>query len=461
MNARKLSVLTAVLVTALLLAGCTLPFWDLQDTDSNTTNDPVSEPPEPAVEEDSGDFPGKEFCSEISPYFAPYYPWEITITPETFSSEASGLGGAGCRVEAAGTGDQITEWGTITSLTFQNIEAGGWVSDPAFIGGGAGGELLTMRKDGIVCRLISEVKPASADLCSGDEALAACLAELSPTEIIYQLSADCTPDGFTAEAPVEIPPLVTERVEFNPGAISVYLNGRLEHGHSYTYVLTVLGSQDMLIDLNTNPPLGGLITLFAESGQVFLSDHGDSMEWIGTVPATQDYFITVAAGPEDAIDYNLKVLIPPVGEALLRNYTALDYTECNTLSAQVSQIMGVPAYVTSSLFEDHVTNTVGGSCLISAWGNKVEIPDWIGTTDAVVAWIEALGWVEDHAYAAGGATGISTAYRQGSKMCIYTQSISPQSRSLCPTDQPISICLGALPPEQVIYLVELNCATTN
>ena len=54
----------------------------------------------------------------------------------------------------------------------------------------------------------------------------------------------------------------------------MYLNGLLEHSDSRRYVLNVSEGQDMVIDLSTNPPLGGLITLFSDDGRVMLGRRG-------------------------------------------------------------------------------------------------------------------------------------------------------------------------------------------
>ena len=446
--------LILIVCAALILTGC-----GQLGGNNTSTEDTMGVNNAPGDQDDGADFLGKEICDSIAPHFGLYYPWAVAIAQATYPAEESGLGGAGCRVFAAGTGDQITDWNTKVDAIFQGIEVAGWVSDPKFIGGGAGGELITVRNHGSVCRLISEVKPASADLCSGDEALAACLARLAPEQIIYQLSADCTPDSYIETEQGAIQPLEPERVEFDPGAVSMYLNGLLEHSNSRTYVLNVSEGQDMVIDLSTNPPLGGLITLFSDDGRVMLSDHGDSMSWAGTMPVTQDYYITVSAGPDERIEFNLKIWVPEGGADLIREYEAMYYEDCYQLSDAISATLGVPAYPTTELFTDSVKKTIGSGCQISAWGDGVEIPDWSAASDAVIALIESRGWTTDYAYGAAGIGGSVMGYRLDNNLCIYVQEVQAQAGVVCPTDQPITVCWGELPPEQLIYSIEMNCAT--
>ena len=93
------------------------------------------------------------------------------------------------------------------------------------------------------------------------------------------------------------------------------------------------------------------------------------------MPVTEDYYITVSAGPDERIEFNLKIWVPEGGADLIREYEAMYYEDCYQLSDAIEETLGVPAYATTELFTDSVKKTIGSGCMISAWGDGVEIPD--------------------------------------------------------------------------------------
>ncbi|MFN2143813.1 MAG: hypothetical protein ACK2T7_00595, partial [Anaerolineales bacterium] len=147
------------------------------------------------------------------------------------------------------------------------------------------------------------------------------------------------------------------------------------------------------------------------------------------------------------------------GEPIAFDYSPMDSADCQTLSDLISQTMGVPAYITTAYFYDHKTQLSGTGCLITAWGDGVQFPDWTTTTNAVMAAITGQGWTEDYMYQADGPGGHATGYTMGSNLCIYTHITREISSALCPNDQPIGTCWATLPPELMTYTVTMNCAT--
>jgi hypothetical protein len=460
MDSKYPQVLGTAIFVILILAACNLPNRAGQDVNNegnsnSTTGEQTSNTGSGA---DIPDFPAKQVCEELSGHVALNFPLNIFLSQENFEQAASGLGGAGCRVFTSGNGIEISDWNGQVGNVLSAIRAGGWNSDANFSGAGAGGELITYRQGGFVCQLITEVKPMEPSLCA-DEALAACLAGLAPEQILYELTIDCSPDLQDEETTSDdLPHVERERIVFDPGATTATLHGSLPASETFPYVLRAEAGQQLVVSLRTIPPLSGLITIFGEDGGVLLSDHGDSMFWYGDLTVSQDYFITLRSYPEWPVDYSLEVIIPPVGETYIGSYTPLAYEACRALADQIGQALGVEAYMTTALFQDHFSQTAGSGCLITAWGDGVQFPDWSGSTSAAIAAIEAEGWVEDAIYAAGGARGISTAYRKDGSLCIYAQSINEISRALCPGDQPVSACWENLAPEQMIYSVTMNCA---
>ena len=77
----------------------------------------------------------------------------------------------------------------------------------------------------------------------------------------------------------------------------------------------------------------------------------------------------------------------------------------------------------------------------------------------MIALIENRGWTRDYAYGAAGIGDLAIGYRLDNHLCIYTQEVQAQAGVDCPTDQPITVCWGELPPEELIYSIEMNCAT--
>jgi hypothetical protein len=461
MKSRHDPKIAGLLIALLLLIACNLPTLTNQSNGEPPAADNQSEQSSAA---DLPDFPAKGACEELSQQVAQQFPMNIYVSQETFELAPSGLGGMGCRIHTIGTGNVVTDWENQIGDLLNGLSGQGWGEDPNFSGGGAGGMLTTYRHDGIVCQLVTEVKPGDPNFC-GEEALAGCLARLEPGQILYTVTIDCTPenqaeeqDGGDITVADEPETIERERVEFGPGATSATLNGSIEAAHTYGYTLTAAEGQQMIVSLKTTPPLSGLITLFGTDGTVLLTDHGDSMFWHGELPSSQDYFITVLAHSDYAIDYNLEVIIPPVGEPISFDYSPMDSADCQTLADLISQTLGVQSFITTAYFYDYKTQLSGTGCLITAWGDGVQFPDWNSSANAVMAAITGQGWVEDIMYQADGPGGHGTAYTMGNNLCIYTHITREISSALCPSDQPIGTCWATLPPELMTYTVTVNCA---
>jgi len=72
--------------------------------------------------------------------------------------------------------------------------------------------------------------------------------------------------------------------------------------------------------------------------------------------------------------------------------------------------------------------------------------------------LEADGWVEDNMYTFPGISGLVSAYRKDDQLCLTASYVGPSDESLCGENERFLACLERLPPEQIRYGFDLNCA---
>ena len=98
----------------------------------------------------------------------------------------------------------------------------------------------------------------------------------------------------------------TTRIQFQPGATSGIVRGDLEQHSSHTYVLGASGGQTMEITTISTTPVN--LAIWGEDGAVLKSGHDDSPDWQGNLPSTQDYFLRISSGVDQA-SYDMRVTI--------------------------------------------------------------------------------------------------------------------------------------------------------
>lgn len=135
------------------------------------------------------------------------------------------------------------------------------------------------------------------------------------------------------------------------------------------------------------------------------------------------------------------------------DFQPLAADECTNLKDTLSQMVGLPGEVVSSVpFNDFVNEKSGFGCQIAySVSGENEPPD-------VRAILPSLGWQENDAYAAGGIGGMATAYQNGEALCLYFSGVEPADENACPTGEGYILCAMELPPEQLLRTVSLNCA---
>jgi hypothetical protein len=103
-----------------------------------------------------------------------------------------------------------------------------------------------------------------------------------------------------------------KRIQFAPGATSAQVQGSLAAGGSARYVLGAAAGQEMTVNLSdSSAGVNAILIIWGADGTVLISDHADATTWVGELPSTQDYYISVRSGPHAPVDYVLEVIIPP------------------------------------------------------------------------------------------------------------------------------------------------------
>ncbi|MFN2145417.1 MAG: hypothetical protein ACK2T7_08680 [Anaerolineales bacterium] len=105
------------------------------------------------------EIPSQAACAEINTLFGQYLGFEGEISAVTYSDPESGVNGAGCQLYASTSGDQVDAWWNQTTTLLDAISAAGWQQDPNFSADGAAGRMVTVRRSGTACTLISEAGP--------------------------------------------------------------------------------------------------------------------------------------------------------------------------------------------------------------------------------------------------------------------------------------------------------------
>ena len=88
------------------------------------------------------------------------------------------------------------------------------------------------------------------------------------------------------------------------------VNGEVDSGQTFYYVLRALGTQTMNVKISS--PNGDVyLGVFGAGGQELLNSSTQNTLWSGTLPTTQDYYLSVTAGAGRS-SYTLTVEIPPL-----------------------------------------------------------------------------------------------------------------------------------------------------
>jgi len=137
-------------------------------------------------------------------------------------------------------------------------------------------------------------------------------------------------------------------------------------------------------------------------------------------------------------------------------FRPLETYRCAMLGDAVQQAFHVAVRLETAAFTDPLGTGGGTACRIAASGSGQDFAGLDETYAALRAVLQASGWQEDSAYAAGGATGIGGGFRDGNALALVTVSWAPAPGTACPTDQPVSGCTQS--PEERLVRIAIDLA---
>jgi hypothetical protein len=139
-----------------------------------------------------------------------------------------------------------------------------------------------------------------------------------PTAVVVTVTSAPTAVLPTAAPPTPVPPPPTSqpaasRIQFAAGATGATVDGIVDSGQTLYYVLLANATQTMSVKLQS--PNGDVyLGVTGADGQVFLNSASQQTTWSGTLPTSQDYYLSVTAG-DGKESYTVSVEIPPVAGA--------------------------------------------------------------------------------------------------------------------------------------------------
>ncbi len=326
--------LILILLTALLITACGPSDEEsiavsvaltqtaaVQATEAAVTAPGSTEAPEAAFPGDLQPLSAAE-CDQLAAFMVNRLPVPPVEQMEV-AVEREDATGSGCQAIAVGTGEVFPDMMVVEDAMSGILEELDWTEDPtapACLGTGGWGPGASSRcytQVDALCELFVHVDPIDDALCSDDEPIFVCFESLAPEQIVYTINLTCARDTSAAAEPLESE-LV--RIEFEPGEIRTAVHGEVSAGGFDHYVLTAMADQEMTVDLLN--PLGEVIALdtaalviWGADGTVLISSHADALNWAGTLPFTQDYYIDVKSISAQPVAYTLEVTIPPISSA--------------------------------------------------------------------------------------------------------------------------------------------------
>ncbi len=148
---------------------------------------------------------------------------------------------------------------------------------------------------------------------------------LPPTPVVVTATSVPT----TAVPPTPLPAVPTAlpqaiQIQFAAGGTSAVINGDLEASQTLYYVLKAFASQTLNIKVSS--PNGDVyLGVFGVDGTVLLASNALDTTFSGSLPTTQDYYLSLTASGA-ASSYSLSVEIPPLPTEQTPNVTPVTGT---------------------------------------------------------------------------------------------------------------------------------------
>ena|ERR1043166_2399647 len=83
------------------------------------------------------------------------------------------------------------------------------------------------------------------------------------------------------------------RIEFKRGTTSTTVSGSVRNDEEYEYVLAAKKGQRLTIKINSTPLKSSVFQILGEDNDTLGLEHDAAFDFIGDLPKTGDYFITV------------------------------------------------------------------------------------------------------------------------------------------------------------------------
>jgi hypothetical protein len=147
----------------------------------------------------------------------------------------------------------------------------------------------------------------------------ATITSVPPTVVVPTPTASPTPLLPTSVPPTAVPPTAPAptatslpqaiRIQFAEGGTSAVIDGDLQAGQIIYYVLKASATQTMSV--KSSSPNGDVyLGVSGADGSVLLSSTNEDTTFSGTLPTTQDYYLSLTSS--GATSYTLTVDIPPL-----------------------------------------------------------------------------------------------------------------------------------------------------
>ncbi len=202
-------------------------------------------------------------------------------------------------------------------------------------------------------------------------------------DYVVALEASAQPTSY------EMTVVVPEQIAFAPGATWASMAGDLAPDARHHYVLSVVAGQ--LLDASAFPVSGLRLILYGVDGTVLKSGMSVGSSFRGTVPASQDYVLVLAAGRDGAVTYTMAVMVPErisfapgATQAQVEGELPAHGKHDYVIGAQADQVLEID--VTSREPTQLVIFGVDGTVLMSGMGGGAFFRGLVpGTQDYVVS----------------------------------------------------------------------------
>ena len=177
-----------------------------------------------------------------------------------------------------------------------------------------------------------------------------------------------------------------------------------------------------------------------------------------SAPDPEQEIAAIVSSTQTAIAMGAPLVLAGTPTALTGDYLPISQQECTDLQMALSGLSGIAGQISNAEpFNDSVDQKTGFGCKISLTTDGTNANhDKLG--DIAPAVLEAKGWTEDGRYAAPGIGGLADGYTKGDQLCLTVSYVEPSDQSLCNANETFLNCLERLPPEQIRYGFDLNCA---